>query len=191
MNPPAKLKFAHSVALAVAQEIVNALSLSCERIIIAGSLRREKQWVGDIEILYISKVVTGFKPGDMFAQETRFLAEDHLASLLASKALTMRINSAGIQTWGDKNKLAVHAASGIPVDLFSTTEECWFNSLICRTGSAATNISIATRAQKVGWKWNPYGPGFITIAGDDCRQVTSEEDLFDFLKMPCLEPKDR
>jgi len=44
---------------------------------------------------------------------------------------------------GPLNKLAVYVGSGIPVDLFATTEECWFNALVCRTGSAETNVKIA------------------------------------------------
>ena len=37
-------------------------------------------------------------------------------------------------------------ASGIPVDFFATTEEAWFNYLVCRTGPAELNTRIASAA---------------------------------------------
>jgi DNA polymerase/3'-5' exonuclease PolX len=191
MKPPIKPRFAHQAALAVAQEIVTILRPVCERIIIAGSLRREKPWVGDVEILYISREMTGNTLGDFFAQETRRLAEDRINSMLFDGLLTKRLNSAGTQMWGDLNKLAVHTATGIPVDLFRTTEFCWFNNLVCRTGSAAHNITIATRAQQLGWRWSVYGSGFINSSATASHDVTSEDDLFDFLKMDFKAPKDR
>ena len=76
--PTAKPRFSRHAALSVAQEILTILLPVCERIIIAGSLRREKQWVGDVEILYISREMTGNTLGDFFAQETRRLAEDRI-----------------------------------------------------------------------------------------------------------------
>lgn len=50
-----KKKFPAASAIQVAQSIVAALAPSCQRIEIAGSLRRRKQEVGDIEILYVAK----------------------------------------------------------------------------------------------------------------------------------------
>lgn len=191
MKPPTKPRFPHHAALAVAQEIVTILRPVCERIIIAGSLRREKSSVGDVEILYISRELTGNRIGDFFAQETRRLAEERIDSMLFDGLLTKRLNSVGSHMWGDQNKLAVHAATGIPVDLFRTTESNWFNALVCRTGSAAHNVTIATRAQQLGWRWSVYGSGFIDTAATRAHDVTSEEDLFDFLQMEFKAPKDR
>ena len=58
MNPPqTKPRFARHVALTVANELLEILKPVCDRVIIAGSLRRGKQWVGDMEILYIGKKV--------------------------------------------------------------------------------------------------------------------------------------
>jgi hypothetical protein len=57
--------------------------------------------------------------------------------------LTKRKNKNGVTTWGTLNKLATHATSGIGVDLFATTHDRWFVSLVVRTGSKETNLSLA------------------------------------------------
>ena len=92
---------------------------------------------------------------------------------------------------GNRNKLATHLPSGVPIDLFSTTESNWHNSVVCRTGSAAHNITIATRAKQLGWTWNPYGSGFTRDAGTETYTVANEADLFRFLNMEFATPQDR
>ncbi len=191
MNPPVKPRFSRHIALTVAQEIVGALTPVCERVIVAGSLRRGKQWVGDVEILFIGKTLTRPKNGDFFENETVCLAQLAIADLLAANILAKRPNKIGGFTWGDQNKLALHTRSGVPVDLFQTTEASWFNYLVCRTGSAAHNVTIATRAKQLGWSWNPYGSGFTNEAGTASHDVVSEADLFTFLDMQFKDPKDR
>jgi DNA polymerase/3'-5' exonuclease PolX len=66
--------------------------------------------------------------------------------------------------WGGQNKLAVHAASGIPVDLFATTAEQWFVSLVVRTASKDMNIRLATNAKKRRMQLEAYG-GLIDVNG--------------------------
>lgn len=190
MNPPAKPRFSRHIALTAANEIVKILTPVCERVIVAGSLRRGKQWVGDAEILYIGQRVTRPKNGDMFAEETVCLAQLAIAELLADGVIAKRPNKIGGTTWGDQNKLALHVRSGLPVDLFSATEENWWNYLICRTGSASHNVHIAARAKQLGWTWNPYGRGF-TGDGGKTYAVQSEGDLFRFLNMQFVDPQDR
>ena len=150
-----------------------------------------KQWVGDVEILYIGRQETRPKNGDLFAMENVSLAAIAIAELLASKVLEARANKLGGSTWGAQNKLALHVASGVPVDLFATTEASWWNYLICRTGSAAHNITIAERAKQLGWNWNPYGSGFTKPDGSEAYAIASESDLFRFLNMEYVEPCDR
>ena len=191
MNTSTKPRFSRHDALMVASEICAILKPVCERVIVAGSLRRKKQWVGDVEILFIPKTETGPCPDDLFAMKTVSLAQVAIDGMRAANILAPRLNKDGGTCWGDKNKLALHAASGVPVDLFSATEENWFNYLVCRTGSAAHNVTIATRANQLGWKWNPYGSGFTQVGTGKCYQVASEEDLFRFLDMQFKDPQDR
>ena len=184
-----------ATAIKVAQEICALLKPACERIVVAGSLRRMKQEVGDVEILYIPILELAPDPADMFASITVNLAAAIIGEMLRRGVLTKRLASNGNESWGEKNKLAVHVATGIPVDLFAATAENWWNYLVCRTGPAESNMRIATRAQQMGWKWHPYGAGFSRggpLAGEsEEHRVTSEEDVFRFVNLPYRKPEGR
>ena len=185
-----KSKFPRSDALAVARELVQVLRPSSleHRLIIAGSLRRGKQEVGDVEVLYIP-IFTTERDG-LFDTKQVNQADAALDRLLSAGVLVKRPNVMGTEVWGEKNKLALHRASGIPVDLFTAQEANWFNLVVCRTGSAQSNVRIATAAQARGWKWNPYGAGFTDKTGQ-LVPVRSERDAFELIGLPYLEPWQR
>lgn len=187
MSDPAstKIKFPRAAALAVAGELCWALKPWTERLIVAGSLRRMKSEVGDVEIIYIPKFRT--VPDGLFDERQANMADFVLTGLLTSVVITKRRNARGSEVWGPKNKLARHAASSIPVDLFQATAGNWFNYLVCRTGSKESNCRIARAAQARGWQWNPYGPGFSRPG--EIFAVKSEADVFSFVGLPYLEPK--
>jgi DNA polymerase/3'-5' exonuclease PolX len=174
-------------AEAVAKWLVTYLSSTCSRIEIAGSIRRRKPEVGDIEILYVPKM-TGGTP-DLFGVSEPLPATDvAIGQLLRSGVLAKRKNSKGSEIWGDKNKLALHVESGIPVDLFATSESCWHNYLVCRTGPAESNMRIAKRAQDLNLKWKPYGEGFETPSGK-LIPCASEEEVFAVVGLHFSEPR--
>lgn len=118
-----KPRFPNAVGMKVAAELCAALKPVCERLIVAGSLRRRKQTVGDVEILYIGKTEVRQDPADMFASITVNLADEAIAALEKSGALERRKNVNGSEMYGPKNKLMRHRASGLPVDLFSVLQE--------------------------------------------------------------------
>lgn len=175
-------------ALNVAVLLKTMLAPVCERIEIAGSLRREKPYVGDVELLFVPRV--GERKVDMFATERADLADETINSLVRGGLLAMRPNVNGSFTWGPKNKLAIHTASGIPVDLFSTTEENWWVSLVVRTGSKETNLALTTGAQRMGRRLNAYGCG-VTESDGNIIPARSEAQVFELCGVPYREPKDR
>jgi DNA polymerase/3'-5' exonuclease PolX len=186
---------AHDARL-VAGFLVEALDPTCERITIAGSLRRQKAEVGDIEILYSPKDETITRPveGDMFATQSMRAVDGFIDELVKANVLARRKNALGREMFGEKNKLMVHVPSGIPVDLFATDGKCWFNALVCRTGPAVLNQEIAQRAIDRGWHWNVYGPGFSrkdSMGNTEVRVVNSEEEVFAFVGLPYNKPEDR
>lgn len=166
-------------AMEVAQELWVDLWHFADQVEIAGSLRRLKEEVGDIEIIYIPKLKN---------RQMASVTDEWIAELLVNGVLKKRPNKRGHFTWGQKNKLALHH-SGIPVDLFAATETNWWNYLVCRTGPAESNMRIASAAIRKGWKWNPYGAGFTRDGVE--YVVKSERDVFDFVELPYLEPWDR
>ena len=184
-----KARFPAAEARAVANEIVAALAGSCAQIIVAGSLRRGKQSVGDVEILYIPK--TGAAKGDELFALPCNLADVAIAVLEQQFVLSRRQNVNGSEVFGDRNKLMRHTLSGIPVDLFSTSEESWFNYLVCRTGGAESNTRIASLAKDRGYQWNPYSCGFTDRHDGRVFPMSSEEDVFAFVGLPYETPEAR
>lgn len=186
-----KQKHHRESAMKVADELLAILSPLCEpeRCVVAGSLRRGKAEVSDVEILFVSKVGAVRPPGSLF-DETGILVDEALEKMLGV-TLEKRASEAGTFAWGSKNKLARHIASGIAVDLFSTSEACWFNSLVMRTGGAETNKRLASEAQRRGRQWNVYGPGVKILATGEVIQATSERHVFELIGVPYLEPHER
>ena len=184
-----KRKWPRAAAIQVARTLCEALQPHCEKLIVAGSLRRGRALVGDVEILYIPH--TEERPIDLFHTRRFPLTDPVLDHLLKTEILAKRPSVTGSHTWGQQNKLAIHVPSGIPVDLFETTADCWFNYLVCRTGPAESNTRIATAAQERGWKWKPYSPGFTRLSDGAHHAVQSEEEVFTFVGLPSLPPHQR
>ena len=68
------------------------------------------------------------------------------------------------------------------VDIFSSDEECWWVSLVLRTGGKVTNQRIATAALRMGYRFHAYGSGFTTPDGEIiCR---SEREVFEAVGLP-------
>lgn len=186
----ANIKWPRAAALAVAGEILARLEPFCGKITIAGSLRREKPAVGDVEILYVSNL--GSRSLDMFETVSVSLAEEVIEQMLTDGTLVKRLSKNGRSSWGARNKLAIHSRSGIPVDLFSTSLDSWWNYLVCRTGPAESNMRIATAALQRGYRWNPYGPGFTRLSDlTPSPPMTSEEEVFQFVRLPFSKPTNR
>ena len=134
-------------ARAIAEDLRRLLEAVCEKIALAGSIRRQKPEVGDIEFLVIPRV---------------YYLDKLLHDLMMKDILAMHLNKRGRSTYGPKNKLMVHVPSGIGVDIFSTTEQYWPVALVVRTGGKITNQRIAMAAIKKGWHLQAYGDGLST-----------------------------
>jgi DNA polymerase/3'-5' exonuclease PolX len=198
-------KFQRAIALKAAKHLWDRMRTVClpERFIVAGSLRRMKAEVSDVEILFVPKVTEERAPGELFGD--RKVQVDHadalLNQLLGDGVLVKRPKEDGTTTWGATIKYAFIRLDGlpeIPIDFFSTTEAAWFNALVCRTGPAELNRRIAQLANKRGYSWRVGSDGFYPVDGrgitDPSREpviVRSERDVFDFVGLPYAEPKDR
>lgn len=181
-------RFPISDALKVAQQLQSELAIFCERIVIAGSIRRQKPTVSDIELLFVPKLAPAkiklFDEGDMAAQ-----TDIVITHWLNEQVLRKRPSEAGRFAWGPKNKLAIHMASGIPVDLFSTTLDNWWNALVLRTGSKETCLRLTTGAIGLGKSWAISGPG--VVSNGVVTPAHSEEEVFELCGVPYLPPEKR
>lgn len=183
-----KVKYPRGLAIEAVREILAMFQAGCRRVVVAGSLRRMKEEVGDVEILYLPNFAE--VKADWFSTRRVNVADRVLDTMLASGLIAKRRNVLFQESWGSQNKYAVHVTSGIPVDFFETYEEAWFNYLVCRTGGAESNMRVASAAQAKGWKWHPYGIGFHDEQGNTVR-VGSEREVFELVGLPFLEPKER
>ena len=185
---PAKRKYHRAAAIEVAREICNTLKPITDSLMVAGSLRRRRPMVSDIEILFIPK--WGEEKDGLFDVREFSIVDRQLDRWLAEGVLAKRPNVAGSFTWGAQNKLGIHVLSGIPVDFFATDAARWWVALVIRTGGKEMNLQLTTGAQKLGRTLHAYGRGFTDVDGGElvCH---SEEDVFKYAGVTYREPWER
>jgi len=122
---------------------------------VAGSFRRRKDTVGDLDIL-----ATADDPAPVIE---RFLEYPEVAEVLARGT----------------SRAAVRLQSGLQVDLRVLQKESYGAGLYYFTGSKAHNIAVRKRAQARGLKVNEYGvwDGKRRIAGRTEREVAGAVGL--------------
>ena len=134
-----------------------------EEAIVAGSVRRRKETIGDIDILATSK-----RPEKVME---RFLNLPQVAHVYAK----------------GKTKTMVKLKNGLDADLRVVGEESYGAALNYFTGSKDHNVALREMAVKRGWKLNEYGlfKGKKMIAG------RTEEDLYRAFGLRYIEPEMR
>ncbi len=144
------------VATGLAEQVM--ASLQADRIACAGSLRRMKDTIGDIDILAVA-------PESIM--ET-FRAQPYVAEVIAA---------------GDK-KTSVRTTSGMQVDLRLVPAESWGAAMQYFTGSKEHNVAIREIAVKKGWKLSEYG----LFEGERVIASESEEEIYAALGMQFVPP---
>jgi len=167
----------------LAEKWVENLRPYCERIEIAGGIRREKAEPHDIEIVCIPRVdVEKDMFGYVIGDESRLeFAIDGLAYLGEFKKIKD----------GKKFKqLALH--EGITIDLFIVRPETWAVQFTIRTGPADFSHWIVTPREYGGALPTNYrvSDGQVWKLGIPL-ELKEEKDFLDFLGLGWVEPKDR
>ncbi len=132
-----------------------------EQAVAAGSYRRRKETVGDVDLL----VVSG-RPEDVMRN---FVKVPGVVRILAEGG----------------TKSSVRLASGLQVDLRVVPKESYGAALNYFTGSKEHNVALRQLAVGRGWKLNEYGlfKGTRRIAG------ATEEELYAKFGMDYVEPE--
>lgn len=173
-------------ALPQAQEVIALLQKAVgenaiRRIEIAGSLRRWRETIGDVDILAVCDTDESAK-SVMEAFRTLPLVADVLGA-------------------GDK-KSSVVLNSGLQVDLRVVEARHWGAALQYFTGSKEHSVPLRERAQRKGWSLNEYG---LTPTDEDSsakdeaspdsaragevRYFDEEAELYEFLGLAWIPPE--
>jgi len=170
----------------IADALTSLLRPSCERVEVAGSVRRERANVGDIELLCIPRVERIAADLLGTTHHTHDHLDQQLQQLIAQHVLDYRLNALGSRTYGPQNKLLLHVASGIPLDIFSTTPLFYGMSLVVRTGPKEFNIALMQRFQRLGMRGHAYGG--VTWKGEELPCPT-EDSVFRLAEWPYVPPR--
>lgn len=137
--------FALTKAQGIAESIVWQLRPHCEVINIAGSIRREKIEVKDIEIVCVPKMIKiGGK--DLFGEDNR--------KIIVSPEFVKIVMSLGkiIKGKPEGRMMQILLQSKIPLDLFMPQPVDYWRQLVIRTGSKEYSQQIIAKAWvKNGW----------------------------------------
>lgn len=181
-----KTQLPYNQALALAEKVVKELAPACQKICVAGSIRRKKKQVGDIEIVCIPKMQL-----DLFGDPSGSILDIHLEQLAEEGRI---IKSEGDnKRWGPKWKSFHPAAKPeIKVDLFITTAWEWGYTFTIRTGPSDFSRLCVTPKQQGG-----FLPGHLRVAecrlweGTTALETPEEWDFLLALGLRWIEPEDR
>ncbi len=139
-----------------------------QRLEIAGSLRRWKESIGDVDILVVSET-----PATVMEA---FRNLPQVADVAAA----------------GETKHSVILTTGLQVDLRVVEAQHWGAALQYFTGSKEHNVPLRELALKQGWSLNEYGltaTGKVPAAEDETQFFSEEADLYAFLDLEWVPPE--
>jgi len=161
-------------ASVIAETWVSRLAPACQRIEIAGSIRRQKPQVKDIELVCISK-------GGIFDPLERAITEavnEKLCSIIKG---------------GSKYK-QLSLAEGLNLDLFIVQPHTWAVQFVIRTGPAEFSHWIVTKRKYGGAlpsNCNVKHGQVWKLGSGKPLEFYSEQDFLEFLKIGWVPPEKR
>lgn len=186
----------------IAYNIVDLLMPHCTIINIAGSIRREKPEVKDIEIVCLPKLQ---QSTDLFGSVEAGAPTNDFVHTVASLAKQV------VKGKPDGKLMQIELHQGIMLDLFMPDPYDYYRQLAIRTGSAdyAAKV-IAGGWRNIGWCGSDKGLRKISdctsIKDDEGKHKSwkcindkaqhppawkSEQEFFDWIKVKWISPKNR
>ena len=152
------------VGMELAEEILGELSAlrGCRKCAYAGSLRRMRETIGDIDILVASEDA------------------GPVMEAFVNLAIVERIVARG------ETKTSIRSTMGLQVDLRVITPEVWGAALQYFTGSKAHNIRTREMAVRKGLKLSEYG--LFEAASGNLIVAETEEEVYAQLGLPWIPP---
>jgi DNA polymerase/3'-5' exonuclease PolX len=175
---------------AIADQFVELIKDSVDRVQICGSIRRRRPMPKDIDIVAIPKISAVAAPtafGFTIRAMENFL-HSKIDRMISEDLLKPRVKSDGTTMIG--NAVAFVTFQGVALDVYYASEQTFSGLVLMRTGSANHNTMLATLALKQGKKFHADGLG-VTQDGKRLDDGQSEESIFRALEMPNIPPEQR
>jgi len=184
----------HHEAERLAEGIVETLRPGCERVEVAGSIRRGTPTVGDIEIVAIPKITTGPDPSVLFGDP---IETNLLDAILEGELRDGYLVPSEHPRDGERYKAFTHATTGLGLDLFLVRPPAqWGVIFTIRTGPAKFSQWLVTEARRRGFHvidgaLHRGSLGCSRFSTCDVLETPEESDLFEALGMAYLVPAAR
>lgn len=168
----------------IADRLAESLRPACLKIEVAGSIRRRKPDVGDIEIVLLPRTEERPLPGQggLFDAAPRMervnLAWETLDPLLGRP-----------MKGGERMRCYLATEERPQIDIFSVADpRSWGNILAIRTGPASFSKGLVVSLLKRRWA---QANGLVWDAADRVVPCPEEEDFFRACGRPWVRPEDR
>jgi DNA polymerase (family 10) len=180
-----KIKLPYSQAKNLADRIVEELRPGCVRIAVAGSVRRERETVGDIEIVAIPRFQVDLFKEDLENEPTEL-------DLILERLVTQGRLSKPVKNGTKYKQFGIPAVDGLMLDLFLPRLDNWGIIYAIRTGSADFSKKLVTQQCKGGLLPDGYlvNGGMLWHQGRAIPTPT-EQGVFDLLDSGWIPPKER
>ncbi len=136
----------------------------------AGSLRRGKETIGDLDLLVTMRPGRD-KQKDVDAVAAHILKYPGIDQTLAH----------------GENKVSVVLGNGLQVDVRLLEKDSFGAALLYFTGSKEHNVVLRGRARDMGWTLNEYA--LTTLKGGRFVAGKTEKDIYDKLRLDYIEPE--
>jgi DNA polymerase (family 10) len=151
-------------------EYIAQLGKKIEKITPAGSLRRGKETVGDLDLLVT--LPEGRHP----AKDLDAIA-DHIVKFPSLEQILAR----------GENKVSFGLSNGMQVDVRLLDAASYGAALLYFTGSKEHNVTLRGRANKLGYTLNEYA--LSTLKGERHVASRTEEEIYAKLKLDYIPPE--
>jgi DNA polymerase/3'-5' exonuclease PolX len=177
-------------AIAVAHDVMSLLFPVVERIDIVGSIRRGKDEVGDVELLYVPKLVPKRNMFDEIEGHQN-LAYELLAELRQRGTFVDRLDKNDRPAFGPRFQRLLF--SGVPLDLFACLAPAQYGvHQLIRTGSAEFSQKMVTpQAQGGALPMGMRVQDAQLIDRGEALVTPNEETFFAQVGMPFVDPAHR
>lgn len=175
-----KSKLLGKLVLPYAESVLTTLVPHCQRIEILGSLRRGKEFVGDVELLVIPK---GVQQRVLFdGQPTKIAADSELIKAIHQ----FNVVKGGLEDHG--HMVQFFGPRRIPFDLFVAGYENFGYQKVIRTGPHEHNVGfIIPMLKYMGYELKDAH----IWKGEQLILIPEEENLYDLIQTPVIPPNER